>query len=846
MNNFDLRKYLAEGKLLKENHTKASVLKALGDADDAMIQLTDGSELIIYNPDSNNDDNAAMWHRDSVFAVNKDGDEKEVKYSDISGINLEETLNEGDMDHLMQDLEGELKRHDWFYYMADDSRSYGKGELQQQEIKRLLKMLNNSPEAIALYNKYAPVQGGIDLRIKEEKIEETVELPKDIKWEFDDIIDQMDTHNATISLIGHSESTGKDYTASAEASRGGEGGDWDWMEVDEVEEETVAEEKRPDYPDVDKDGDTEESMEKALKDKEATLKEWGSSDWHYFFNSMHRDLGNPTDAPDIMKVLDVAGENVDHYWDDWEEYETDRQGLYMHAAQRYLKAKFPEYYKGMKALFTPMNEQYTVGKGMEKDHDFDAMLDHALKLHAGTPIEDLKKVAHDFTDVNYHREVAYLEDAIDMLEAGKHEEFEDSLKLFKDEVEKTIRSFKESIEESLRAWNVIDIDGNVTHEGLSYEEALEIAKKVEGHKIRPTNMMLDEVEKTIRSFKESIKEGQGDDHHYIKVPTKEYKKAQAILNQNIDPTYVKMEVVDNDGAGNVIFYFIFKHEDGFDDMYDDSGDTDSEFYQEPEEDGGAFVYDAAMDLQANDITVVSHSADDLAEGDYDPDQEQLDDEDEIFMPMDDEGRPLEEALNPEVTKAVNRLIKGLAKKYDYSERDAVFAIQAALKQREYDSVNEDLDLGHQDNEPGMLKADLYKIGNYAMELYQMMDDLEDIDGEVDLPHWWQSKINTAKNMIDGAKHYLEFELKEPAIDAMVTEDSLDDEAKVYFMQKVKRGEIDKLPEDPKAAFLAQMTKDEIEHDKETLDREGGLEEDSFYTKDIKDAVISKLMDQLKK
>ena len=32
----------------------------------------------------------------------------------------------------------------------------------------------------------------------------------------------------------------------------------------------------------------------------------------------------------------------------------------------------------------------------------------------------------------------------------------------------------------------------------------------------------------------------------------------------------------------------------------------------------------------------------VLEEDYDPDQEQLDDEDEIFMPMDDEGRPLEE------------------------------------------------------------------------------------------------------------------------------------------------------------------------------------------------------------
>ena len=103
-------------------------------------------------------------------------------------------------------------------------------------------------------------------------------------------------------------------------------------------------------------------------------------------------------------------------------------------------------------------------------------------------------------------------------------------------------------------------------------------------------------------------EGEGDDHHYLKVPSADYKKAASILDQNIDPTYVKMEVVDNDGAGNVIFYFIFKHEDGFDDMYDDSGDPDSEFYQEPEEDGGAFVYDAAMDLRANDITVVDSSA----------------------------------------------------------------------------------------------------------------------------------------------------------------------------------------------------------------------------------------------
>ena len=533
------------------------------------------------------------------------------------------------------------------------------------------------------------------LKASQEKVEEVKNIPDDIEWEFDDVIDQMDAYNATIALTGHSESTGKNYTASAEASRGGSGGDWDWMEVDEVEEEVLEEKKGKDH---DGDGDIDSDDYLMARDKaiKANLKEWGSSDWHYFLDAMHTDLGKPTDAPDIFKVLDVAGDAVDKYWDDWEEYETDYEGLKMDAAQTYLKTKFPEYFKGMQALFAPMNE--------------------------------------------------------------------------------------ESIKESLRAWKVIDIDGNVTHEELSYEEALAKAKEVEGHKIRPTNMMLG-------------------------------------VNE-----------------------------------------------------------------------------------DYDPDQEQLDDEDEIFMPMDDEGRPLEEALNPEVVKAVNRLIKGLAKKYDYSDRDAVYAIVAALRQEGYsiltegyygssdidniastlgyddiDSffndnpgavdaimqwaetvpdfermlqdagmIEEDLDLGHQDDEPGMLKGDLYKIGKYSMELYQMMDDLEDIHGEVDLPHWWQSKVTTAKNMISGAKHYLEFELKEPAIDAMVTEDSLEDEAKVYFMQKVKRGEIDTLPEDPKAEFLAQMTKDQMDHDRETLDREGGLGEASFYTKNIKDKVVSKLMDQLRK
>jgi len=66
----------------------------------------------------------------------------------------------------------------------------------------------------------------------------------------------------------------------------------------------------------------------------------------------------------------------------------------------------------------------------------------------------------------------------------------------------------------------------------------------------------------------------------------------------------------------------------------------------------------------------------------------------------------------------------------------------------------------------MLKADLYRIGKYAMELYQMVDGFEG-QGEVDFPHWWQSKIIKSKDMLVSAKHYLDFEVKEPQIDAMV-------------------------------------------------------------------------------
>ena len=136
------------------------------------------------------------------------------------------------------------------------------------------------------------------------------------------------------------------------------------------------------------------------------------------------------------------------------------------------------------------------------------------------------------------------------------------------------------------------------------------------------------------------------------------------------------------------------------------------------------------------------------------------------------------------------------------------AAQSALSELE-----EDLDLGHEDNEPEMIKAELYHIGSYAMDLYKMMDGLEGM-GEVDLPAWWQSKITTSKNMISGAKHYLEFELKEPAIDAMVdalseNEDSTDEAENLIVQTLEDEGGAAGLDPLVKAVEKLDMSKDDV-------------------------------------
>ena len=85
------------------------------------------------------------------------------------------------------------------------------------------------------------------------------------------------------------------------------------------------------------------------------------------------------------------------------------------------------------------------------------------------------------------------------------------------------------------------------------------------------------------------------------------------------------------------------------------------------------------------------------------------------------------------------------------------------------NMKEDLDVGHQDDEPKMLKNDVYRIAKMASMLYKQLDNYDKIGGEVDFPHWWQAKIIKAYDYLQSAYGYLDGKEKVAAIDSMMFE-----------------------------------------------------------------------------
>ena len=94
---------------------KKSLMKKMK-KDDGMIQLGNGEEYVIYAFGNGNDDNDSMWGDKTIFALDQDGGEHEIEYSDIVSYN-ESTVNEEYIE-LMPNIEAALEQimEDWIQW----------------------------------------------------------------------------------------------------------------------------------------------------------------------------------------------------------------------------------------------------------------------------------------------------------------------------------------------------------------------------------------------------------------------------------------------------------------------------------------------------------------------------------------------------------------------------------------------------------------------------------------------------------------------------------------------------------------------------------------------------------
>ena len=174
------------------------------------------------------------------------------------------------------------------------------------------------------------------------------------------------------------------------------------------------------------------------------------------------------------------------------------------------------------------------------------------------------------------------------------------------------------------------------------------------------------------------------------------------------------------------------------------------------------AYDALEDFGANDVEVEDTNLDLFAENN--------------------------EGVNNEKEIVGQELVDYIMKNWDWSEEKTLKFLADKLGNRQAVDETEtpeggidqggDLDVGHQDDEPSMLKKDLYDIAVYASKLYKQLDKYDKMDGEVDFPHWWQKKVTLARQYISSAQHYLEAEEKQPMIDALALQEGKQTEAEL--------------------------------------------------------------------
>lgn len=112
------------------------------------------------------------------------------------------------------------------------------------------------------------------------------------------------------------------------------------------------------YDDYEDDEDYEQGWYESFMTEAQKVNEWGSSDQSIFLDAMHKDAGKPKKMPSPFdsKLRQAAEDAVDFYWEDWDEYKSDRDSLVDDAVRSYLRKYFKKDFDMMVKMFEPMKE----------------------------------------------------------------------------------------------------------------------------------------------------------------------------------------------------------------------------------------------------------------------------------------------------------------------------------------------------------------------------------------------------------------------------------------------------------------------------------------------------------
>lgn len=148
---------------------------------------------------------------------------------------------------------------------------------------------------------------------------------------------------------------------------------------------------------------------------EEQVNEWGSSDTSIMNKEIHKQAGSPKTMPSPFdkKLRNAAEDAVDFYWSDWEEYQSDRDGLIDDAVRSYLRQYFGEQFKLLQRMFegSEVNETrfYAIFQGTKHEIEAKDLYDAKKKAIADLKIKKKDQGLLSIVNADQHDKGVFVE-----------------------------------------------------------------------------------------------------------------------------------------------------------------------------------------------------------------------------------------------------------------------------------------------------------------------------------------------------------------------------------------------------------------------------------------------------